>query len=502
VSLDVSDTGDAGISPTGARVPHGCEPGGAAAGAAYLFVDAAAPASGSGTREAPHRALHDALRAVPKRQRAVLCLAAGDYAEHASTADDLFASGTEITVVGGFQPGTRFAVRDSLRHPTTLKAPDRSHPALQIGNLRSFTLDGLAITGGLHGVLVKGYSPGRTLTVRNCHISGNGVEGQQGLQGAGLKLSGGRVLVEHNLIEANAGGKGGAGLSISAPPSAEQNRLEAGVLTLGASLARVSRNIIQDNVLRHDTAHGVGVSVSMNALIDHNLIRRNRGYPPREGAGGAAVGGGIIAQHPGITVTISENRIEDNSAPKAGGGVFIDEGSIGTIVNNVITGNEGIGAIAVDGRAGGRDEADRTYATIVHNTVTGNRGEAILVQDARAVIVNNILWGNGPADFRLATNGGLIEAVLADHNLLSTNGAAAAGLELGSRNLLAREPLFAAVRDWRPGEKSPALDVGAARFKPALEYDGALSAPPATDIDGVKRPQGAGVDLGAHERAR
>lgn len=500
---DATGTGDAGISPAGARVTHGCEPGGAAAGAAYLFVDAAAPAGGSGAREAPLDAVQAGLRAVQKGQRAVICVAAGTYVEHASAAEDVFAAGTEITVVGGFQPGSRFAVRDSLRHVTTLRAPDRSQAALQIGNIRAFTLDGLAITGGLHGVLVKGgYAAGRSLTVRNCHVHGNGVEGQRGLQGAGMKLSAGRILVEHNLIEGNAGGQGGGGLSLAAAPSSEQNRLEGGALTIGAALARITRNIVQDNVLRHDTPHGAGVAVSMNAVIDHNLIRRNRGYPPLDGPGGQAVGGGVIAQHPAITVTISENRIEGNSAPKAGGGVLIDEGSIGTIVNNVIVGNEGDGAVAVDGHAGGRDEADRSYATIVNNTVVGNSRAAIFVQDSRAAILNNVFWKNGSVDFIVAANGGIAEAAFADHNLLSSVGGAGAGLELGGRNLRGQEPLLAGEGDLRPGERSPTLDAGAARFTPALAYEGALVAAPAADIDGVARPQGAGVDLGAFERGR
>lgn len=496
-------SGDPGISPSGARVTHGCEPGGAASGAAYLFVDAAAPAGGSGAREAPLDAVQAALRAVQKGQRAVICVAAGTYVEHAAAAEDVFGAGTEITVVGGFQPGSGFAVRDSLRHVTTLRAPDRSQAALQIGNIRAFTLDGLAITGGLHGVLVKGgYSAGRSLTVRNCHVHGNGVEGQRGLQGAGMKLSAGRILVEHNLIEGNAGGQGGGGLSLAAAPSSEQNRLDGGTLTIGAALARITRNVVQDNVLRHDTPHGAGVAVSMNAVIDHNLIRRNRGFPPLDGPGGHAVGGGVIAQHPAITVTISENRIEGNSAPKAGGGVLIDEGSIGTIVNNVIAGNEGDGAIAVDGRAGGREEGDRSYATIVNNTVVGNSRAAIFVQDSRAAIFNNVLWKNGPADFIVASNGGLAEAVVADHNLLSSGGGAGAGLELGARNLRGKDPLLAGEGDLRPGERSPALDAGAARVTPALAHEGALVAAPAADIDGVTRPQGAGVDLGAFERAR
>lgn len=504
VRVMAASAGDTGISPGGAQQTYGCEPDGAVPGSVYFFVDAAALSGGNGARDAPFRTVQAAYLAVQSGQKAVLCVAEGTYVERVGSTADRFAAQTEYALVGGFRAGSRFAVRDSLAHPTTIQAPDRSGATIVFGNVKSITLDGHRITGGLHGVLISGgYSAGRSVTLRNNHIFGNGVEGQLDHSGGGLRLSGGQILIEHNLIEGNRAGAGGAGLYVGAPASAERNTKRGGVLHVTSALATISRNVVRDNVARHDTPHGAGISVSMNARIDHNLIEDNRGLGPLSGPGGQGVGGGLIAQAQYATVIVDSNWIAGNIAQKAGGGIFIDEASIGTIVNNVVVGNEGVGAITVDGRASGSGAEDRGYATIASNTVVGNTSQALYLLDSTVAAYNNVFWDNGGgADVLSAAGGSLSESITLDHNLLVSGCSGTALCQMGLRNLIGVAPqlLDPAAADYSLAAGSPALDAGAATFGPALAYAGALTAAPAADYDGAPRPQGPGIDLGALER--
>ncbi|AKT41779.1 right-handed parallel beta-helix repeat-containing protein [Chondromyces crocatus] len=492
-----------GISSAGARQRYGCEPGGALPGHTYLFVDAAAAPGGSGARQAPFATLQAAYLAIQSGQKAILCIAEGTYVERVGSQADRFTSGTEYTLVGGFRAGQSFAERDSVRYRTAVKAPDRASGTLVFGNVRSLTLDGLDLSGGLHGVLIaSGYSAGRTLVVRNNHIHDNGIEGHHDHRGGGLRLSGTQVVIEHNLIENNAAGAGGAGIFIGSSPSSERNTRIGGTLQVSPALATIAHNIVRDNVARYDTPHGAGISVSMNAHIHHNRIEGNRGHAPLNGAGGQGVGGGIIAQYPLITVAIESNWIARNVAPKAGGGIFIDEASIGTLVNNVIVDNQGVGAICVDGRGSGNAPDDRGYATIANNTVTGNSDGAVYVLDSTVTAYNNVFWANGARDILSATSGAIPEDITLDHNVLASGCTGPALCTLGAHNRLGEDPrlLDPARGDYHLAPNSPAVRAGTSALTPAFACPGALTTPPPDDYAGVARSTTAGIDLGAFAR--
>ena len=97
-----------------------------------------------------------------------------------------------------------------------------------------------------------------------------------------------------------------------------------------------------------------------------------------------------------------------------------------------------------------------------HNSATG------------IIFRNNISWLNNDYDIR-GEDGTVIE-----NNLCSE-----------SFCLVQQDPQFvdAAAGDFRLEANSPAIDQGSS--------DGA----PAFDVQGISRPQGSGIDLGAHEYA-
>lgn len=131
---------------------------------------------------------------------------------------------------------------------------------------------------------------------------------------------------------------------------------------------------------------------------------------------------------------------------------------------------------------------------VVNNTVVGNGttgwggGITVYNPDATNVIVRNNL-ANANAAFQIAVSSAVpAGAVTVDHNLvypfLGTEPD-----EIRGTDYVEADPLFvgAAAHDYHLQATSPAIDQG----------DAALA--PAADADGLLRPQGAGVDLGAYE---
>jgi len=106
-------------------------------------------------------------------------------------------------------------------------------------------------------------------------------------------------------------------------------------------------------------------------------------------------------------------------------------------------------------------------------------------------VVNNIAYGNagcGINDF-----GDIGDDSYAKNNIAFANGANYALDQVTTSGNLTAEPLFvnyvaAGGGDYHVRAASPAIDAG-------LSADA-----PAHDLDGISRPQGAGIDIGAYER--
>ena len=143
---------------------------------------------------------------------------------------------------------------------------------------------------------------------------------------------------------------------------------------------------------------------------------------------------------------------------------------------------------------GGTDAHPMSGILIVNNSVVGNGttgwggGITVYNPDASNVIVRNNLV-NDNASFQIAVSADIPPgAVTVDHNLIYPF----LGIEpdeVRGASYVEADPLFvdATAHDYHLQAGSPAIDHGA------------VSLAPAADADGLPRPQGAGVDVGAYE---
>jgi hypothetical protein len=510
----VSDWAQVGVGGGGADL-HGCDTGTASEGFT-VFRYLRAGAQGHGSRESPFGSLQAAYASVGAGQKATLCVEEGTYTENVGGEADDMARG--LRWVGGFASGSGFTRRRLDGGLSRVVAASPQAPVLRMGNHGHITVDGFDLSGGLRGLYINGYAAGRTLVVRNNRVHHNGLvvataadlpPGASENSIGGVVVSGSQVLVEHNEIHANDGAHNGAGLNIGAAATSEQNRMVDGTLVPGSALATVRYNAIHHNTLRWDTPHGAGVTLNTNAVFQRNIVWANAGLK-WAGAGGHGVGGGLIAQRPHATVTVSDNWFEGNTALNAGAGLFFDEATIGTAYNNVVVRNEGESAVCVDGRAGGDTANDRSYMTLVHNTIAWNSGAAVMVQDATLRAHNNLMWRNGgAADVVLSGGGALPQDALADHNVMRAGGGTP-GLVVTNSLPLDHAAPFTDDSLAQPGSLSlgvvglrprpiaagPAL----AAFQPALDHGGALRSPPPVDAAGAPRGAAAAA-YGAYQPA-
>jgi uncharacterized protein (TIGR03382 family) len=255
--------------------------------------------------------------------------------------------------------------------------------------------------------------------------------------------------------------------------------------------------VVEDNELsRSVSEHGVYASNS----ADRPVIRRNLIWG--NGMCGVHLNGDIHFGGDGVIsgAIVEANVIVDNGA-RGGSGINGDGVTGAVIRNNVLDRNHasGISLYRIDGGA------PSTGNLIANNTVrmaSDARG-AINIQDRSTgnTIVNNILLNPSPGRGAIELCGTCIAGTLSDHNavvgrfrvdgqVLDLAGfRARTGTD--AKSFVASDgQLFVDPKtgDLRLAEGSVALDRGQ------------LQGAPPTAIDGVPRPQGAGIDVGAYER--
>ncbi len=208
---------------------------------------------------------------------------------------------------------------------------------------------------------------------------------------------------------------------------------------------------------------------------------RNGLTSPLEAAGARV---GLSAGHSG-DVVVDHNVFIDNHAGTGAGGLAAGSDlGVTRVDNNLFAGNT-----SASGWGAGHLVSSGTGFFVTNNTVADNEcslpcdGGLRLSGATAAVVTNNILWGNQLADLDADTT----SAALLEYNDI---GALAGAVDPASHDTLNVDPGFAGAGDYHLIEQSPPVDAGTRT---------PLGGLPDTDLDGLARIAGIGVDLGAYE---
>ena len=245
--------------------------------------------------------------------------------------------------------------------------------------------------------------------------------------------------------------------------------------------------------------------------IISNTVAYNQATSPSKGRGG-----GIRIANDNAGVIIQHNEIYSNVAAW-GGGAGIDLAASGLVDGNSLHDNQTGGwgaALVLSGTAGAMTATNNLVvnnwgggieaisftlsADIVNNTVVGSRnaisgaaGTGILVSfeltpalPITATIVNNIVLTSAACGLDIIN----APVLFSHHNDVSGNAADYCDAASGSGNLSVN-PLFvnAAAGDYHLSAASTLIDAGSNAEAPPI------------DKDGVSRPQGPAVEIGAYE---
>ncbi len=325
--------------------------------------------------------------------------------------------------------------------------------------------DGFRIQGGnyidIHGFEIQGNAGNVMLAYAKAHqsefattplISGNGIAVQAS------------TLSHHIRIHYNVTYENGCG----------------GIGTVNADYVTIENNVVYNNAFWSPYACS-GISNLINANFDNAtttkmVIRNNIVYGNEE----------FIPFHTTNPLKITDGNgiIIDTSRNNASGGTGIAYVGRTLISNNLVFDNGGCGIHAF--------ESD--HIDIVNNTVylSGRSpaisdGEITVIYAGDVNVRNNILFARSGKPSN-SVNAGSTASM--DYNIVY-NGTSYTGA--GSHDLVGMDPKFV-----NPGTDPMTVNFHLQAASQAINSGGSALAP-ATDLDGVPRPYGAGIDRGAYE---
>lgn len=308
------------------------------------------------------------------------------------------------------------------------------------------------------------------LGATNSVIDGFTIRGASGQDGAGMtNISVSPTVVNCTFTENSASRFGGAVLNVGGATPAFRNctflKNHAGdsggaIANTGAVPSVQNCKFIQNDAV--NVGGGVFNVEQGDVFLSGSLFDGNT----------AGNGGGAIFNEK-ASPSISACKFFRNTTLKFGGAIFNNNGSSPLVVNCVFARN------AAGDRGGVATTLDSYFTaincTIAYNEST-NGGSVLFDNNAQTTIFNSILWYNQTSLY--FTLGSTTE--IHDSNV--------GGGQSGTGNI-AVEPQFtdAAHDDFSIKSTSPSIDAGT--------QNGA----PSTDINGITRPKGDGIDQGAYE---
>ena len=272
------------------------------------------------------------------------------------------------------------------------------------------------------------------------------------------------IVSGFTLRNGSATAGGGVRLDGGASPTIRDNTIEnntattffgGGLALSGGSTARIENNLIRNNQVTAASGTGGGVFIreSSNATLVGNRIEDNTAFN----------GAGLYVQ--GAAPLLQDNRLANNRATNAGGGLVLTQSSHATLQRNVIESNssvsDGGGAVvqngsnalvqwnvlrnntaANNGTSGGVKFYGSGSPTFDSNWLEGNEakdgGGAYLELGNNVLFANNVLRSNRARSY----GGGLVAngvSATIRNNLISNNQAALNG---GGAYLQAGAPIF------------------------------------------------------------
>jgi len=292
----------------------------------------------------------------------------------------------------------------------TVIGPDPNQPTIIVRGFRT-VIDGLTVSGGGTGIVVRGGA-----TIQNCTVQNTGSNGI-------AFFHGGNGTVDNCTVQNNGGHgvviEGGSATVINSTISSNPS---AGIVVSVSGSARIGmtdRNQYAGNTISSNQGSGIIISTSGGANIGGNTISGNGTNPSSvfgyfgvliNGASAALVGNNNITGNngSGILVQYSTARVGNPSfglpitnvitgngtilAPNAAtGGIFANQGSSLQIEGATINGNTGNGVFL-----GLRSNARIYNSTVSNNTGNGIlvvQGAGLLLQDPAVTVNGNSLFG-------------------------------------------------------------------------------------------------------------
>ncbi len=394
------------------------------------------------------------------------------------TATQVVAITESVTIQGGYTT-SNWSTPDPTTHFTTLDAEGQGRVLLITGEVTP-TIEGVRLTGGdATGLGGSPWGDGgggvyvvtATATLRNVTVFSNTAP-----YGGGLYLAHSDTRLLDSAINSNGGiSANGGGVYLYycdgarlAGNSFAENWVGAngGGLFLLSSDAIIERNTIISNTAGYE-AGGIRLATSA-AILRANLIAANQ----------AGYGGGLSLFAYGDQPTFEGNRILSNTASVRGGGIYFNYLSPAMMVNNVIADNyspQGSGLYV-------RDSSPQ----LLHTTIARNRGGPGVVItsestyfDSSVAMTNTIIFSHTVGITVTVGNTATLKATLWQDNSTNWSGNVLHTYDYNG------DPAFS-PDGYHLTSSSAAKERG-------------VNAGVTTDIDGDRRPFGAGYDLGADE---
>ena len=328
------------------------------------------------------------------------------------------------------------------------------------------------------------------ITLRGNTIQGN----SSGFGGGFYALEVKKVTLDNNVITGNSvsfpqsqGDGGGVYVDTTFPLTGESGKNTTVILTNNTLSSNTAFNNGGSIFVYASSAGGAAVMLSGNTLMGNN----------------AKFGGGLGIGY-GLSLTITENTIQNNTASIQGGGIFVYSTQTATVVNNLIYDN----TATQDG--GGLYTLATNRVIVTNNTFTRNRatsafggGICIGIMDDSDVaeVYNNIVYantaGSGAGDIAIDNDRDGNHVYSAVSLVRNDFNHAVSGFFITQKpfiipagNLNNINPLFVGANDLRLQASSPCLGAGD-NNAPGLR---------AGDRAGNYRFSGPAIDIGAYER--